>query len=295
MRECEAKKRQSTFVSNALLDEPVRSRGARRLAEAALVRVVHHYGTTPEFVLLGGLVPEILCSGSEYTHAGTTDIDVQVDLEIAAGAVNTRKLERALLNAEFTPTSGRTWRWETGGPSGGRAVVKFELLSDLPNVPANVTVNFEDCENLGAANLRGTGVATRDSHAQVLSARVGETWLSVEVRVTGVAGFLLAKAVAAHHRGVGKDWYDIAFVLLHNDAGGPVEAARITLDLFREELGGALRTSLLELADAFADTASRGTLAFANQFVLDHPDENYDRALADAVVAVRTFCDVVLA
>lgn len=37
---------------------------ARRAAEAALVRVIHHYGTRPEFVVLGGLVPESLCSSS---------------------------------------------------------------------------------------------------------------------------------------------------------------------------------------------------------------------------------------
>ena len=36
--------------------EPERTRAARRAAERALVRVVHHYGGRPEFVLLGGLV-----------------------------------------------------------------------------------------------------------------------------------------------------------------------------------------------------------------------------------------------
>lgn len=61
-------------------EEPERSRRARAAAEAALVRVVHHYGDRPEFVALGGLVPELLCSKSEYDHAGTTDVDVQVDL-----------------------------------------------------------------------------------------------------------------------------------------------------------------------------------------------------------------------
>lgn len=66
-----------------------RSRRARAAAEAALIRVVHHYGRRPEFVVLGGLVPELLCTTGPDTHAGTTDIDVQVDLEIAAGSVNT--------------------------------------------------------------------------------------------------------------------------------------------------------------------------------------------------------------
>ena len=55
-------------------DEELRSRRARIAAESALVRVVHHYGDRPEFVVLGGLVPELLCVGSEFRHAGTTDI-----------------------------------------------------------------------------------------------------------------------------------------------------------------------------------------------------------------------------
>ncbi len=77
-----------------------RSRAARAASERALVRVVHHYGARPEFVVLGGLVPELLCAGSGWRHAGTTDVDVQVDLEVACGAVNAARLENALRNAE---------------------------------------------------------------------------------------------------------------------------------------------------------------------------------------------------
>src|SRR3954453_16602713 len=105
-------------------DEPERSRLARAAAEAALVRVVHHYGSRPEFVVLGGLVPELLCAGSAWRHAGTTDVDVQVDLEVACGAINTARLENALRNAEFVPDSNRIWRWLVeGAPT--RTVVKF--------------------------------------------------------------------------------------------------------------------------------------------------------------------------
>ena len=86
-----------------MADSETRSRRARRAAEAALVRVIHHYGARPEFIVLGGLVPELLCAGSNYHHAGTTDIDVQVNLEIACGSVNAKRLERALRNAEFEP------------------------------------------------------------------------------------------------------------------------------------------------------------------------------------------------
>ena len=59
-------------------------------------------------------------------HAGTTDIDVQVNLEIACGAVNTERLEHALRNAEFEPDGEYSWRWSTQNGR-TRAVVKFEV------------------------------------------------------------------------------------------------------------------------------------------------------------------------
>ncbi len=55
------------------MSEPARSRHARQLAETALVRIVDAYGAVPEFVLLGGLVPDLLCSQSSTLHIGTTD------------------------------------------------------------------------------------------------------------------------------------------------------------------------------------------------------------------------------
>ena len=40
-----------------------------------------------------------LCSNSSKRHAGTSDVDVQVNLEIAGGSVQAARLEQALLNA----------------------------------------------------------------------------------------------------------------------------------------------------------------------------------------------------
>ena len=94
-----------------MTDDPPRTRATRAAAERALIRIVHHYGARPEFVVVGGPVPELLCSNKPFKHAGTTDIDVQVDLEIAGGAVNTSRLEQALRNAEFEPNHERVWRW----------------------------------------------------------------------------------------------------------------------------------------------------------------------------------------
>jgi hypothetical protein len=269
-------------------DESLRSRAAREAAERALVRVVHHYGARPEFVVLGGLVPELLCSGSTFQHAGTTDVDVQVDLEIACGSANTKRLERALRNAEFEPEGKCVWRWRAEGPSAA-AIVRFELLADLDSAPAGASVQFDGCDSLGAANLRGTGFASQDLTTRELKARVGGVEHVAEVYVTGLAGFLLAKCAAAHSRRKSKDWYDIAFVLLHNDAGGPEAAAQAVLDRFGKKLG-RVRTALDDLAANFADPEVKGPRAYAQQMAIDHPEVERATALADAVTAVESFC-----
>lgn len=268
-------------------DEVPRSREARAAAELALVRVVHHYGARPEFVLLGGLVPELLCVGSEFQHAGTTDIDVQVNLEIACGSVNSARLERALRNAEFEPDDEHPWRWTAKGSS-PRTVVKFELLADLDDVQSETTVTFDGCDQLGAMNLRGTGFATRDFNVKVIKSRLGGDELTAEINVTGLAGFILAKCAAARSRRKPKDWYDIAFVLSHNESGGPQAAAEAVLLHFGDELDG-MRSSLNDLSANFADPDAQGSRAYEEQMMLDHPDLDEVTLRADAVVCVQKF------
>ena len=269
-------------------EETERTRVARAAAEAALVRVVHHYGETPEFVLLGGLVPELLCSQSSALHAGTTDIDVQVDLEIVAGSTNTKRLEDALANAEFEVDAQRAWRW-LWDDGGTRAVVKFELLSDLDDAPSGATIEFDDCESLGAVNLRGTGFASRDWAPRDLQAKIGGVPYSVQVRVAELSGYLLAKASAARERRASKDWYDIAFVLLHNNLGGATAAATRTGKLFAQELEGPIRTALDDLLANFELPDAQGPVAYASQMSADHQDMDEATLRADAVTAVQEF------
>jgi len=275
-------------------DDAVRSRTARAAAESALVRVVHHYGTRPEFVVVGGLVPELLCSSGDLIHAGTIDVDVQIDLEVACGSVNVVRLERALRNAEFEPEEERVWRWSVGAGESS-TVVRFELLADQEDAPADAIVRFDECERLGAVNLRGSGFAARDFSVRELTARVGDDVRGAEVNVAGLAGFLLAKNAAARARRSRKDWYDLAFVLLHNDEGGPEAAARAVLSKFGGELRGAPSTALRELAANFADHHAQGTRAYVEQVLVDHPGLDAATLGADAVVAVSTFCGRLIA
>ncbi len=266
---------------------PVSSRAARSAAETALVRIVHHYGTRPEFVVIGGLVPELLCAESQFQHAGTTDVDVQVNLEIACGSVNTARLERALRNAEFIPESDQVWRW-VADRTVASAIVRFELFADLHDQRAEATIEFDECQSLGAVNLRGTGYASDHIEVRTFSARIGDDELAVEVNVAGLAGFLLAKAAAAYSRRRPKDWYDIAFVLLHNDAGGAPEAAALVRQHFARDLG-TLRTALEDLHANFANHQAQGSQAYVQQMTVDHPGLDERTLGADAVIAVDQF------
>ena len=174
------------------------------------------------------------------------------------------------------------------------AIVKFELLADLDDVPNGASVVFDGCQRLGAANLRGTGFASRDSRVHQIRSRVGGVDLRAEVNIAGVAGFLLAKSAAAFERRLPKDWYDIAFVLLHNDLGGPDAAAQAVLDCFADDLR-AMRVALDDLKANFAEPAAQGPVAYADQLEIDYPEIAAQTARADAAVAVQAFHDYLFA
>ena len=273
--------------------EPERSRRARATAELALVSVAYYYGAKPGFVLLGGLVPELLCSDSAWMHAGTTDVDVQVNLEIAADGANAGRLEQALKDAQFRPSDDKVWRWNQVDADGRKTIVKFELLADLDTETAEAVINFVGAEELGAVNLRGTGYATKGTVEREFSAEVDGSLRVVRLDVAGLAGYLIAKAAAAHGRNKDKDWYDIAFVLLHNDTGGHEQAAYEVIETFGTSPGTSMHTWLVNLRANFADPDAPGPAAYVTQLRVDHPEADLEQAAADAVLAVTEFCDIV--
>ena len=269
---------------------PARSRLAREIAEKALVRVVLHYGSKPEFVVLGGLVPEWLCgeSASEIRHAGTIDVDVQVDLEIACGAINSRQLERALRSAGFVPKDDQGWCWIPATDGSAASAVKFDLLADYGGAATKNAIKFDGCESLGAFNLRGTGFASRDIDVRRLSAQIDGVDHHVDVNVSGLAGFLLTKIAAAYEERRSKDWYDIAFVLLHNDAGGPRNAAELVREHFANEIS-EVRSAINDLHENFTTPSAQGTDAYVQEMRVSYPELDPKTLAADAVLAVEEF------
>lgn len=271
------------------MPEPPRSYEARAYAEAALVRLVRAYGETPEFVLLGGLVPDLLCSDAPRPHEGTTDVDVQVDLEIQNDATNAKRLECALEESGFAPSSDRIWRWRDESVPG--VVIKIEFLADLGDHPTQALIIFEDCAALGAVNLRGTRFASQDWTLRPITSAIDGEQVTVHVRVATLPGYLLAKSHAAYGRGLKKDWYDIAYVVLHNDEGGPAAAAERVRARFDPDLVGQTETALGELGANFARPDAQGCAAYAQTMNRLHPELDIDVLANDALAGIAAFLE----
>jgi hypothetical protein len=271
------------------MPEQPRSYQARAYAEAALVRLVRAYGETPEFVLLGGLVPDLLCSGAPRPHEGTTDVDVQVDLEIQNDATNAKRLESALEQSGFDVSPDRIWRWRDESIPG--VVIKIEFLADLSNQPAQAIIVFEDCTSLGAVNLRGTRFASQDWVLRPITTTIDAESVTVDVRVATLPAYLLAKSHAAYGRGLVKDWYDIAYVVLHNDEGGPGAAAHLVRGVFGAKLVGQTETALGELGANFARPDAQGCAAYAHTMCRLHPELDVDVLANDALAGVNAFLE----
>jgi hypothetical protein len=269
-----------------LAGEPERTRDARALAESALVRISAHTGSIDiPLVVLGGLVPELLCTTTEVRHQGTTDVDIQINLEVEVDGEHASQLEQALLAAGFSADPERSWRWldhERG------TMAKVEFLCDLDDEPAESLVTFRGAKTLGAVNLRGTGYAARDWNFHNLSATIDDRLVSARVRFAALAGYLVAKGHALRNRRLEKDMYDLAYVLIHNDAGGPGPAAGEVIAKFGTDLP-SLQSMFREVGASFSSPADAGPTAYVRLALDNEPDEDSALLAADAYAAIAEF------
>ena len=263
-----------------------RTRDARGLAEAALVRIAAGFGSTDiPLVVLGGLVPELLCAGTNVPHQGTTDVDIQINLEVEIDGEHAFQLEEALVAAGFAADPERAWRWLDHAHG---TLVKVEFLCDLANQPARALVKFTGANTLGAVNLRGTGYAARDWVLRNLNAHIDGRLVSAHVRFAALAGYLVAKAHALRDRRLEKDMYDLAYVLIHNDSGGSMPAADRVLAVFGKDMP-YLMSMFREVAASFSSPADAGPVSYARLALDTVPDADPDQLAADAYAAVIAF------
>lgn len=259
------------------------------LAERALVALLDALdGEDAEIVVLGGLVPEVLAGGQEPPapdHLGTTDVDILLVSHLTLKE-DQGNVERALEAIGFKPGDGG-WRWR--GQVDGTPL-KMEFLCDLETEPEHALIPIQGCERLKAQNLRGTGFVAEDWAWEELEAVLpsGEV-TRVQARFAKLGGYLLSKLVTARTRGAEKDFYDLAYVLLHNRAGGPRQAAAVLLQGHLRDSLPTLRSTLLEIRERYRIPNAVGPEGFASQSLLLDPELDESELRADAVAAVREF------
>jgi hypothetical protein len=268
-----------------------RSPAARARAETALVRLLHEMGDeAPFLVVLGGLVPAVLArdtTGVIPEHLGTTDVDVLLVSQIDPGA-DLGVVERALEALQFKPDPGQDgWRWQG---SIGSTLVRIEFLCDLDDYREGESIRPNGSHRLGAANLRGTGYVAHDYEWEHITGALADgTEVQVSVRFAGLQGYLLSKCAALRSRAATKDYYDLAYVLLHNRAGGPEEAAQALRNGPLTSALGPLQSTFLEVRERYRETSDIGPRAYAEQAIQVDPQAPDTELRADAVDAVQRF------
>lgn len=262
----------------------MRDRRTRALAERALARLVAHAGGhAEEFVVVGGLNPDLLAPVPDAPHQGTADIDLVIEIGVVYDRddIDLGWLERALDAADFRPTGdARAWQWVT---SVDGVPIRIDLLVDvLDHVGQQIAV--PGCDRMAVMNVAGPGAALGSRVMRPIPL-TDEGAPTVDAPFADLGGYLLAKAAAVLGRRQDRDPYDLAFVLLHNTAGGPVAGARAALAALpagreREYLAG-FRAALTQLADP----AGRPAQLYAAQRLLDGDDLPRDVLAADAAAA----------
>ncbi len=273
------------------MTEEERSPEARARAESALVRLLHEIGDeAPFLVVLGGLVPAVLARDTRGVipeHLGTTDVDVllvsHIDPDADLGVV-----ERALEALQFEPDPAQDgWRWQGSIDS---TPVRIEFLCDLSQYREGESVRPNGSRHLGAANLRGTGYVAHDFQWEEITGELANgTEAQVSVRFAGLQGYLLSKCVALRSRAATKDYYDLAYVLLHNRAGGPEDAAQALRDGQLSNALDPLKSTFLEVRERYRSPSDIGPRSYAEQAIQVDPQTPEIELRVDAVDAVQRF------
>ncbi|HMO10341.1 MAG TPA: hypothetical protein PKB06_02275 [Actinotalea sp.] len=268
----------------------MRSRLTHDLAGRALARFAVAVGDhATEFSVIGGLNADLLTGPQDPPHQGTNDVDVLIEV----GFVYDRDdqdfgwLERALQEGGFTADpSGRAWVWwlRLDGVQ-----VRLDLLCDTPDNPGE-EIALPGAAKVAAQNVAGpapalSDVIERDIPFAVLPGTVSDA--AIRVRFAGLGGYVLAKAAAAHHRREPRDFYDLAFVLIYNSAGGPTDAVNAAVAAVPARPHSDHVALWRAALTALAAPEGEGARAYARQRRVDGDQTPEDVLAQDASAAAR--------
>jgi hypothetical protein len=188
--------------------------------ETALLTLLGAFGTLGDDLrLIGGLAPRYLTPEKPPevpAHAGTTDVDVVLDLAVISQGHDYGSLASQLEQRGFQRyvKDGRpsSWQWQL---QIGSIPVLVELLSDGGNAtrPQQVPLAGEDVSTLAMPHA---GIARDWCIAHELTGEpLGGGLLTRKIYVADVPAFILLKALALNKRYEPKDAADLIHVLAY--------------------------------------------------------------------------------
>lgn len=228
--------------------------------ERTMLTMLSAFGNLKDSLrLVGGLVPRYLTPETPPdvpAHAGTSDVDVVVNLELLATGDEYASLANQLKARGFSRVSNRkgqpsSWRWSRKVDEHLEVVV--ELLRDAGENQPGRAISIND-EEVSAMCIKHAGITADWYCERAVTAELldGQGVSTETIRFADVPAFVILKALAMDQRQEPKDAADLIHVVRYSG----------TLD---------------EVAELFAERIRSG----------QHPD-----AMRDGLAALRLrFCD----
>jgi hypothetical protein len=253
--------------------------------ERTLLTLLSAFGNLKETLrLVGGLVPRYLTPATPPDvplHAGTSDVDIVLNLEVLAAGNEYASLAQQLNARGFTrwveEGKAASWRWRRKVDDHIEVVV--ELLRDAGDEEPGKSVSV-DGEKVSALTIKHAGIVhdwyqEREISAQLLDG----DGISVDmVRFADVPAFVILKALALDQRQERKDAADLIHVISYS--GSVKEVAALFVERIRlEQHPEAIQDGLAALARRFGDDQHGkgyekvGAVAYARFWGGDDEDE----------------------
>lgn len=199
-----------------------------RACEQLLVTLIRNLGPWRDSVfLVGGLTPRYLVEDrppAVPAHAGTSDVDIVVEMQLLAETSAYRTLEDNIRNiglerGENDKGDKLSWRWQK--KLADNTVVILEFLTDAGDAEGPA---LQELPSKGAVTALGIPHAamvfdhyeTRRITADLLD---GGGMTTVDVRHADIVSFICLKAFAYEHRNEPKDAHDLCYCLEHYKNG----------------------------------------------------------------------------
>jgi hypothetical protein len=196
--------------------------------ERVLVTLLRGLGPWKNSVyLVGGLTPRYLVRArppAVPVHAGTSDVDIVVDLQILADIDAYHTLEQNLHKMKFERAENHqgqklSWRWKTRMGSG--AVVILELLADNPDQVGGRVKSLPTEKAISALNIPHSSIVfDMYDEIEVTAELLGNNGIVTEtVRHANLVSFTCLKAFAFEDRSERKDAHDLIYCIEHAPEG----------------------------------------------------------------------------